>query len=149
MPEDTPDGTPAASPPPVASAPVIPPRARWSDEQVELVIGALLRWGVILAATVAAAGAVLYVARYGATAVDYSSFRGTAGDLRSIAGVLAGLRARRPEALVQLGLLLLLATPVARVGLSLAAFLLQRDRTYVVITSIVLVVLLYSLAFGG
>jgi uncharacterized membrane protein len=50
---------------------------------------------------------------------------------------------------IQLGLLLLLATPVARVGFSILAFALQRDRTYVIVTVIVLAVLLYSLAGGG
>jgi uncharacterized membrane protein len=50
---------------------------------------------------------------------------------------------------IQLGLLLLVATPVARVAFSILAFALQRDRTYVIITLIVLGVLLYSLAGGG
>ena len=47
--------------------------------------------------------------------------------------------------MIQLGLLLLIATPVARVAFSLVAFIRQRDRTYIVITTIVLGLLLYSL----
>ena len=47
--------------------------------------------------------------------------------------------------IVQLGLVLLIATPVARVALTLGAFLLQRDRLYVVLTTIVLVLLLFGL----
>jgi len=57
--------------------------------------------------------------------------------------------AARSEAIVQLGLLLLIATPVARVALTLAAFVLQRDRTYVVVTTLVLALLLYGLVFGN
>jgi uncharacterized membrane protein len=53
------------------------------------------------------------------------------------------------ESIVQLGLLLLIATPVARVAFTLVAFVLQRDRTYVVVTSIVLALLLYGLVFGN
>jgi hypothetical protein len=46
---------------------------------------------------------------------------------------------------IQFGLLLLIATPLARVAFSVAAFALQRDRTYVVVTLFVLVVVLLGL----
>ncbi len=49
--------------------------------------------------------------------------------------------------MIQLGLLLLIATPVARVGCSVVGFLRERDPTYVVLTLIVLSVLLYTLIF--
>jgi uncharacterized membrane protein len=52
------------------------------------------------------------------------------------------------DAIAQLALLLLIATPVARVAFTLVACALQRDRTYVVVTMIVLAVLVYALAFG-
>jgi uncharacterized membrane protein len=77
--------------------------------------------------------------------VHYGEFRGQPPELTSVAGVVRGVRALDPRAVIQLGLLLLIATPVARVAFSLVAFLRQRDRTYVVITSIVLLLLLYSL----
>jgi uncharacterized membrane protein len=51
-----------------------------------------------------------------------------------------------PLALIQLGLFLLIATPVARVILSVAAFAVERDRVYVAITTLVLAILLYSIA---
>jgi uncharacterized membrane protein len=50
--------------------------------------------------------------------------------------------------LIQLGLLLLIATPVARVAFSVAVFAMQRDRLYVVVALIVLAVLMYSLTGG-
>ncbi len=53
----------------------------------------------------------------------------------------------RGRGLIQLGRLLLIVTPVTRVTLSVGVFALQRDRRYVVITLIVLIVLLYSV-FG-
>ena len=59
--------------------------------------------------------------------------------------MIGGVLALDPRAVIQLGLLLLIATPIARVAFSLLAFIRQRDRTYVVITAIVLAVLLYSL----
>jgi len=49
---------------------------------------------------------------------------------------------------VQLGLVLLIATPMVRVALTLVAFLWQRDRLYVCITAFVLALLVYGLFWG-
>ncbi len=119
--------------------------SRWSDEQVEEVMGTLLRVGVILAATVVLVGGILYLSRYGATSPDYRVFRGEPADLRSVSGVLSDVTALNSRGLIQLGLLLLIATPVARVAFSVFAFARQRDITYVVLTLLVLALLIYSL----
>ena len=118
---------------------------RWTDEHGERCVGNLLRWGVLTAAAVALVGGIFYLVRSGSAPVHYGEFRGQPPELTSVAGVVRGVRALDPRAVIQLGLLLLIATPVARVAFSLVAFLRQRDRTYVVITSIVLLLLLYSL----
>ncbi len=123
--------------------PRIPPR--WTDEQVERFVGNLLRYGVLSAALVALIGGVFYLARFGSTAVHYHEFTGEPPRLTSVAGVIGGVLALDPRAVIQLGLLLLIATPIVRVGFSLLAFIRQRDRTYILITAIVLAVLLYSL----
>ena len=120
--------------------------ARWTDKQVNRVIGMLLRAGVIAAALVGVLGGALYLARVGAQTADYRVFRGEPSDLRSIRGIISGALALRSLSIVQLGLLLLIATPVARVALSLVTFILQRDRAYVVVTMIVLSLLLLSLS---
>ena len=121
----------------------------WTDEHVEGVIGTLLRWGVTLAAAVVLAGGVMYLARYGSTISDYKVFRGEPSDLREVSGILTGAVSWHSRGLIQFGLLLLIATPVARVAFSVVAFALQRDRIYVVVTLIVLAVLLYGLARAG
>ncbi len=118
---------------------------RWTDEQVEQFVGNLLRWGVLTAAAVALIGGIFYLIRSGAASVHYGEFRGQPPELTSVAGIIGGVRALDPRAVIQLGLLLLIATPVARVAFSLVAFIRQRDRTYILITSIVLLLLLYSL----
>lgn len=120
----------------------------WTDQQVEQIVGNLLRAGVILAASVVLLGGALYLARYGTTMPDYRVFRGEPSDLRSIAGILRDVRAFDSRGIIQLGLLLLIATPVARVTFSLFAFARQRDATYVIVTLIVLGVLIYSLSGG-
>ena len=121
----------------------------WTDERVERVIGTLLRWGVILAAAVVLAGGGMYLARYGSTIPDYRVFRGEPSDLRNVSGIVTGAVSWHSRGLILFGLLLLIATPVARVAFSVVAFALQRDRAYVVVTLIVLAVLLYSLAIAG
>ena len=73
--------------------------------------------------------------------------RGEPLALRSAPAIVAAALAGRREAVIQLGVVILIATPIARVLLSLIAFALQRDRTYVAVTLIVLVVLLAGL-FG-
>jgi uncharacterized membrane protein len=121
-------------------------RNRWSDERVEEAMGSLLRVGVILAATVVLVGGIVYLIRYGATSPDYRVFRGEPADLRSVSGILSDVTDLHSRGLIQLGLLLLVATPVARVAFSVFAFARQHDFTYVVLTLLVLALLLYSLA---
>jgi uncharacterized membrane protein len=117
----------------------------WSDERVENIIGNLLRAGVILAAAVVVAGGVLYVAKYGRQKPQYEVFRGEPSDLRNVSQILEQAISLRARGLIQLGLLILIATPVARVAFSVAAFAVERDWLYVLITLIVLAILLYSL----
>ncbi len=69
--------------------------------------------------------------------------------MRSIAGIISDALAVRSGGIIQLGLLLLIATPIVRVAFAVVAFALQRDRVYVIVTLIVLGVLLFSLLGGG
>lgn len=120
----------------------------WTNQQVETIIGNLLRGGVILAAVVVFIGGVFYLFRYGPAYPDYRVFRGEPTDLRTVHGILTDALSLHSRGLIQLGLLLLIATPVARVAFSIYAFLRQGDRTYVVVTLLVLTILLYSLLGG-
>ena len=102
-----------------------------------------------IAAVVVFMGGVEYLIRHGAEQPHYRIFRGEPADLRSIGGILQDTEQRRSTGIIQLGLVLLLATPVARVLFSVIAFALQRDRLHVVITLIVLSILLYSIVGTG
>jgi uncharacterized membrane protein len=120
----------------------------WTEYEVEQFIGNLLRGGVLLAATVVLLGASLYLVRHGAALPLYGSFQGEPEELRHISGILASAGALHGRGVIQLGLLLLIATPVARVVCAMGAFALQRDWLYVGVTAIVLSVLVYSLLGG-
>jgi uncharacterized membrane protein len=123
-------------------------RLKWTEQQVEQTIGNLLRLGLIVAAVVVLGGAVIYLARHGSEQPQYRVFHGEPADLRGIGGVVHDALQFSGRGLIQLGLLLLLGTPVARVAFSIVAFALQGDRLYVVVTLIVMGVLLYSIVGG-
>jgi uncharacterized membrane protein len=113
---------------------------------MDRLIGGLLRAGVVLSAAVTLAGGVWHFAQSGTALPDYHLFHGEPVELRSVTGVLHGIAQGHSAALIQFGLLLLIATPVARVVLCVVAFAAERDRTYVGITLIVLAVLVASLS---
>lgn len=121
----------------------------WNDQRIEVIIGTLLRTGVILAATVVLFGGALYLARHGHEVPNYATFHGEPESLKSVSDIVHDALAGSARAIIQLGLLLLIATPVARVVFSAVAFAIERDYMYVVITLIVLGVLLYSLLASG
>ena len=124
------------------------PRGRFSDHDVEQFIGRLLQAGVVIAAGVTIVGVILFVMQHGRTPPDLSTFRGEPAHLTSIGGILGGVFSLRSDSIAQLGIVLLIATPVARVAFTLVAFAVQRDRTYVAITLLVLFLLLYGLVYG-
>jgi uncharacterized membrane protein len=121
----------------------------WSDHRVEQTVGRLLQIGVMLAAVVVIVGGAALLAQHGGARADFREFRPESSTLRSLRGIADGVGRLDSRAVVQLGLVLLLATPVARVALTLVAFLLQRDRLYVVMTAVVLALLLFGLLGGG
>ena len=125
------------------------PARGWTDEQVEQMVGNLLRVGVIVSALVVFAGGVLFLLHHGEEEVEpRHEFHPEAREFRKPDLIVAAAARGRSRGLIQLGLLLLIATPVARVVFAAFAFLRQRDFVYVAITLIVLAVLLYSLFSG-
>src|SRR5437667_10415956 len=99
----------------------------WTDERVEQWLGNLLRAGVTLAAVVVLAGGFLFLVRHGAEPADHRVFHGEPADLRSPTRIVADALALSSRGMIQLGLLLLVATPVARVVFSVFAFFRQRE----------------------
>jgi uncharacterized membrane protein len=117
----------------------------WTDRRIETDLGNLLRGGVLLSAAIVFLGAAIYLVRHGHSPVDYRMFRGEPSDLRSVRGIFRDAIAFEGRGIIQLGLLLLIATPVARVAFSIFGFAEEHDRMYVIVASIVLLILLYSL----
>ena len=87
--------------------------SKWNDQRVERMLGVLLQTGVILSGIVVLVGGVLYLVRYGKVAARYDTFDAQRGSLRRI--LSTGKDALRGDgrAIIEWGLLLLIATPVA------------------------------------
>lgn len=122
---------------------------RVTDRSIENTVATLLRVGVTLAGVVVASGGILYLLRHGGEVSDFSTFRMTPQSDRLVPDIVSGAFHGRARSIIQAGILLLIATPIARVAVSLGGFALERDRKYVLITAIVLTILIYSLLSGA
>ncbi|MBE3571770.1 MAG: DUF1634 domain-containing protein [Moorella humiferrea] len=108
---------------------------------VEDFISQSLRWGVVVSAIIIATGLVLYLLT-GDSGYPAGFFPA------SIPQVLKDVASFKSFAIIDLGLLLLIATPIFRVAASIIAFIFDRDRPYVLITTYVLAMLILSLLLG-
>ena len=118
---------------------------KMDDRRMENTIANMLRAGVILSATVVLIGGVAYLIRHGTAPADYRIFRGEPSSLSGARGIAHGVIRLQSRAVIQLGLLFLIATPVARVAFAVYGFAEERDRLYAAFTVIVLAILGYSL----
>jgi len=112
-------------------------------------VGNLLRTGVAVSGAIVFSGGLVYLLRHGAEMPAYHVFRGEPADLRTLRGILEDADSLRGRGIIQAGLLLLIATPIARVAYLVFAFAKQGDRLYSLIALIVLLLLFYGLTSGG
>ncbi len=119
--------------------------AAWNDERMELIISTLLRTGVLSSATVVLLGGVCFLAQHGGDPANYHVFHSVQASFRSVSGILHAAGPSDCRGVIQLGLLLLILTPMARVAFALAGFALERDRVYAGLTAAVLAILVYGL----
>lgn len=122
---------------------------KWTDREIEEIVGDLLRVGVTISASVVFVGALIYLLRHWHEPADYRVFRGEPSDYRNLSSILHSAFSGHGRGFIQLGLVLLIATPVARVAFAIWGFGAERDRMYVVFTMIVFSILLYSLLGSG
>lgn len=118
-----------------------------TPRQMEMFIGRMLRVGVFTSCIIAVLGGVLYVVQYGGSSVDFSEFT-AAMAVESIGEVINGVLVLDAVSVIQLALLILLATPILRVVFSILAFMIERDYLYVFITLVVLIIIVFNI-FNG
>lgn len=122
-------------------------RRRFDDQRMEHIMGRLLQIGVLLASAIVLVGGILYVHAHAAAPMDYRTFASEPAFLRHPSRLFRHLATGDGAAIVQLGILLLIATPIARVVFAVIAFAIERDRLYVAVSLFVLTVLMVSLLY--
>jgi uncharacterized membrane protein len=115
-----------------------------ADLKMEIAISRMLRAGVSVAAFVVLVGWVLFLWQAHGVGPDYRHFHGIPIPADRLAPVFEGIRHLDSRSIIRLGILLLIATPIMRVVFCVYSFATQKDKMYVLISSIVLAVLLYS-----
>ncbi len=121
--------------------------SEYKDRDLQQLVGNLLRWGVIIAMSLVVAGLLLYLFQRGEGAVNYTEFNPLR--FQGFAHLFQGLSNADYHAVIQLGVMVLIATPVMRVVLALIGFALEKDRLYVTVSMIILCVILFSIIYGS
>lgn len=116
-----------------------------AKHEMEVMVGNMLRAGVIISAATVFAGGVIYLFRHGSATAYYNVFQREPSYLCNVKGILGYASSFHGRGLIQLGLLFLIATPIMRVALTIFMFLRKREFLYVAITSFVFCVLIYSI----
>lgn len=110
----------------------------------DLGVSAVLRLGLTLALLTAFLGIILVIWHRGADHVDYSTFIGEPDSLKQLGAIVTNALQWDPLAVAQLSILLMIATPAARVLACIIVFACQRDLLYVALASFVFIVLILS-----
>lgn len=118
------------------------------DKDMQVIIGWILRGGVAVSMFLVFIGGVFFVYRHGHSIPDYRTFKGVPDFIHSLGGILNGVITLKGQAIIQLGIILLIATPVVRVAFSAIGFVLEKDYLYTFITLIVLLIILASMISG-
>jgi uncharacterized membrane protein len=122
--------------------------SKFKDTDMQVVIGWVLRLGVFISMTVVFFGGIIYLYRHGYSMADHHVFKGIPVFLQSAGGIINGIITLRGQAIIQAGIILLIATPIVRVIFSAIGFVVERDYLYIVITLLVLLIIFISMLSG-
>ena len=115
------------------------------DKEVQIILGTLLRIGVLVSSVIIFLGGILYLTGHSNELVSYTEFKPVPSKFSGITTIFEGLLTFDGLAIIQFGVMLLIFTPIARVVFSIFSFLIERDYMYVAIGAIVLGVIITSL----
>jgi len=119
---------------------------RPTDIELELSIARMLLTGIVISTVVVLVGVLIELFKPTLAPPDYRHFHAIDQSLRSLPGIIKTAFQLRPDGVMQLGLVILIATPIARVVFCVIGFARQHDRLYVAVSSTVLVILIYSIS---
>ncbi|MDQ1140072.1 DUF1634 domain-containing protein [Pedobacter agri] len=119
-----------------------------NDKDIQVVLGTLLRAGVIISMSIVLIGGVVFLIHNNGIITDYKVFKPELSKFSSIAAIFKGLSTFHGDAIVQFGILMLIFTPIARIIFAIFSFFLERDYLYVLIGFIILAIITISLNGG-
>jgi uncharacterized membrane protein len=114
------------------------------DQRLEVAMGNMLRIGVTVAALVVLAGGILYLSQSRGPVPGYTHFEGAPAAYEHVSSIVRGAVRLDSGSVIQLGILLLIATPICRVLFGVVGFAVMRDRFYAAVSVVVLAILLFS-----
>ncbi|MGN6640929.1 MAG: DUF1634 domain-containing protein [Mucilaginibacter sp.] len=123
-------------------------KKKFRDTDMQIAIGWILRIGVIVSMVVVSIGGVLFIYRHGHSVPNYHTFTKIPDFISEPRGILLGVLNFKGQAIIQLGIILLVATPVLRVIFAAIGFLIEKDYLYVLISVMVLLIITISMISG-
>jgi uncharacterized membrane protein len=123
-------------------------KTTFKDKDMQVVIGWVLRLGVMISISIVFLGGIIYLFRHGHEAADHRHFKGIPDFIQTAGGIIHGVFALRGQAVIQTGIVLLIATPVLRVAFAVIGFAIEKDKLYVFISLLVLAIILASMLSG-
>ncbi|WP_185955200.1 DUF1634 domain-containing protein [Solitalea koreensis] len=118
------------------------------NNDIEVSIASLLVIGVLLSIIVVVFGGGIYLIRHASNTVDYATFNSSKALYTDIYKIIKGILNFKGQAVIQLGVLILICTPIARVVFSIIGFVLERDTLYTIIALFVLIIIACSVMLG-
>lgn len=115
------------------------------DIDIQIALSKLLRAGVYISMAIVLLGGILLLVQNPYEQVNYSSFNAEAATFKEVKSIFYALASFNAEAIIALGILLLIATPILRLVFATLGFLLEKDYLYVIIGILVLSIIAFSL----
>jgi len=120
----------------------------FKDADMQRIIGWILRMGVIVSMAIVIIGGIIFLFRHGQSINDYKDFRKVPPFIDSVKGIFEGVLYGKGQAIIQLGVIVLISTPILRVLFAVIAFFLEKDRLYTCISLLVLLIIVASMLTG-
>jgi uncharacterized membrane protein len=116
---------------------------------MKVVISWILRSGIFLSMAFVLVGGAIFIYRHGHSIPDYRVFKGVPYFIHDTGGIIQGIFNIKGQAIIQAGIILLIATPIVRVAFSAIGFLIEKDYLYTFITLLVLLIIVASMLSGN
>ena len=121
---------------------------KFKDTDIQSLIGKVLRGGMILSMSIVIFGGIFFIYRHGHSIPNYKVFNGIPPFLQNLNSLVHAAYNWKGQAIIQLGIMLLIATPILRVVFSTLGFILEKDYLYVGISLLVLLIIFASMMSG-